>query len=91
MPRKTNMKIKKGDKVTVIAGKERGKSGVVSQAFPKTEKVVIDGLNMAKKHRRATRQSGKGQIIDIAMPIHVSNVMRVDPKSGKATRAKRAA
>lgn len=80
------MKIKKGDKVIVIAGKERGKTGVVSEARPNTEQVVIDGLNIAKKHRRATRAGGKGQIIDVAMPIHVSNVMIVDPKGGKGTR-----
>ena len=79
------MKIKKGDKVIVIAGKERGKTGVVSEALPKLEKVIIDGLNLAKKHRRATRAGGKGQIIEIAMPIHASNVMRVDAK-GKRTR-----
>lgn len=70
----------------VIAGKERGKKGTVSRALPKRESVVIDGLNMLKKHRRATRAGGKGQIIDIAMPIHVSNVMLQDPKGGERTR-----
>lgn len=80
------MKIKKGDKVIVIAGKERGKTGVVSQAFPVMDKIVIDGLNIMKKHRRATKAGGKGQIVEIAMPIHVSNVMIVDPKSGKGSR-----
>lgn len=80
------MKIKKGDKVIVIAGKERGKKGTVSLALPKQNKIVIDGLNVQKKHRRATRAGGKGQIIDIAMPIHVSNVMMQDPKGGARTR-----
>lgn len=80
------MKIKKGDKVIVIAGKERGKTGTVSQAFPSQEKIVIDGLNIMKKHRRATRAGGKGQIVEVAMPIHVSNVMFLDPKTGKGTR-----
>ncbi|HET8581420.1 MAG TPA: 50S ribosomal protein L24 [Candidatus Paceibacterota bacterium] len=85
------MKIKKGDKVLVIAGKERGKTGTVSQALPSREMVVIDGLNIAKKHRRATRQGGKGQIIDIAMPIHVSNVQRVDASGKRIRSAKKAA
>ena len=80
------MKIKKGDKVIVIAGKERGKTGVVSEAIPSRERIVIDGLNIMKKHRRATRAGGKGQIVEVAMPIHVSNVMLVDPKTGKGTR-----
>jgi len=80
------MKIKKGDKVIVIAGKERGKKGTVSVAFPKKNKIVIDGLNILKKHRRATRAGGKGQIVEVAMPIHVSNVMMQDPKGGERTR-----
>jgi large subunit ribosomal protein L24 len=82
------MKIKKGDKVIVIAGKDRGTSGVVAQAFPAKNMVVIEGVNVAKKHRRATAQSRKGQIIDKSMPIHVSNVMIADPKGGKPTRVR---
>lgn len=70
----------------VIAGKEKGKKGTVSEAFPARESVVIDGLNMMKKHRRATRANQKGQIVSIAMPIHVSNVMVLDPKTGARTR-----
>lgn len=80
------MKIKKGDKVIVVAGKNKGKTGTVSRALPKLDKVVIDGVNVVKKHRRANRANAKGQIVEIAMPVHVSNVMIADPKSGKPTR-----
>lgn len=82
------MKIKKGDKVIVIAGKDRGQSGTISRVIPGKSLVVIDGLNIVKKHRRANQRSRKGQIIDKAMPIHVSNVQLIDPKSGKGTRVK---
>lgn len=69
------MKIKKGDNIIVIAGKDKGKTGKVAFAFPKEDKIVIEGVNMHKKHQRATRSGGKGQVIEKAMPIHVSNVM----------------
>ncbi|MBI5456776.1 50S ribosomal protein L24 [Candidatus Kaiserbacteria bacterium] len=82
------MKIKKGDKVIVIAGKSRGETGTVVRALPKDDLVVIDGINIMKKHRRATGRSRSGQIIEKAMPIHASNVMLLDPKSGKPTRIK---
>ncbi|MEK7601688.1 MAG: 50S ribosomal protein L24 [Patescibacteria group bacterium] len=82
------MKLKKGDKVMVIAGKNRGESGAIVRAFPKENKVLIDGINVVKRHRRATRQGGKGQIVEQPMPIHASNVQLLDPKSGKPTRIK---
>ena len=82
------MKIKKGDKVVVITGKERGQSATIVRVLPEKNLVVLDGLNRVKKHRRATARSRKGQIIDKVMPIHASNVMLVDPKSGKPTRIK---
>ena len=80
------MKIRAGDTVVVISGKDKGKTGVIAEARPAEERVVIDGVNVVKKHRRATRAGGKGQIIDIAMPLHVSNVMLIDPKTGSRTR-----
>lgn len=83
-----HMKLKKGDKVIVIAGKSRGKSGVISRVMPKQEMVLIEGLNLSKRHRRPTQQNRTGQIIDKAMPIHVSNVMLADPSTGKPTRIK---
>lgn len=80
------MKIKKGDKVIVIAGKDKGKSGKVLLALPKENKVVVEGVHVVKKHQRPTRKRQHGQIIDKALPVHVSNVALADPKSGKPTR-----
>lgn len=80
------MKLKKGDKVIVIAGKDRGTSGTITRALPEKNMVVVDGVNIAKRHRRANQRARSGQIIDKAMPIHASNVMLVDPKTGKGTR-----
>ena len=80
------MKIKKGDKVIVIAGKDKGKSGHVLRALPKDDKVIVDGVNVVKRHQRARRAGESGQIIDKTLPIHVSNVAVADPKSGKPTR-----
>lgn len=72
----------------VIAGKDRGKTGSILRALPKTNQVIIDGINMVKRHQRANRAGRKGQIIEQAMPLHASNVQIVDPKSGKPTRIK---
>jgi large subunit ribosomal protein L24 len=80
------MKIKKGDKVIVISGKDKGKTGEVAHAYPKLNRVLILGVNVAKRHQRARKQGQKGQLIEKPMPIHVSNVMIVDPKKGKGTR-----
>lgn len=80
------MRIKKGDKVMVIAGKERGKISTVVRVLPRENLVVLDGLNLAKRHRRPSARSRKGQIIERSMPIHASNVQALDPKSGKGTR-----
>jgi large subunit ribosomal protein L24 len=82
------MKLKKGDKVQVIAGKARGEKGTIVKVFPADNRVLLDGLNLMKRHRRATRAGASGQIVDKAMPIHASNVMLIDPKGGKPTRIK---
>ena len=82
------MHVKKGDKVIVIAGKDLGKKSTIVRVLPKKDQVVLDGLNIAKRHRRRTTAAGKGQIIEKAMPIHISNVQLADPKSGKPTRIK---
>lgn len=82
------MKLKKGDKVIVIAGKEKGKTATIVRVFAEENRVILDGLNLVKRHRRATRSGAKGQIVDIPQPVHASNVMMVDPKSGKPTRIK---
>lgn len=80
------MKIKKGDNVVVIAGKDRGKTGVVGRAFPKLGLVLIPGVNVKKKHQKSTERGKKGQMVEREAPVRVSNVMLVDAKSGKRTR-----
>ena len=67
--------IKKGDTVTVIAGKDSGKSGKVLKVLPKANRVLVEGINMFKKHKRPTKQGEKGQIVSIARSIHRSNVV----------------
>jgi len=81
-----NMKIIKGDSVIVIAGKDKGSEGKVLRVFPKQSSVVIEGVNIKKKHRKARRSGSKGQITEFAAPIHVSNVSIKDPKTGKRSR-----
>jgi len=78
------VKIKKGDKVRVLTGKDRGKEGEVMRAIPERGKVIVDGVNVAKRHQRATRATTQGGIIDKDMPIHASNVMFVH--KGKTVR-----
>ena len=80
------MKIKTKDNVIVIAGKDKGKKGKVLRALPKEDKVVIEGINMRKKHQRANRKGLKGETVEFAAPVHVSNVMIEDTKSKKGTR-----
>lgn len=70
------MNIKKGDKITVITGKDKGKSGTVSKAMPREDKVIVGGLNVIKVHKRARKAGEKGQTIEKSMPIHVSNVKK---------------
>jgi large subunit ribosomal protein L24 len=79
------MKIKKGDKVIVLTGKDKGKSGKVLRALPKKSLVLVEGVNIKKKHERKKRENQKGQIIDKTMPIHVSNVMLLGD-NGKPTK-----
>ena len=78
------MKIKKGDHVVVISGKDKGKEGEVIRALPNDDKVIVNGVNTAKKHQKAQRQNQQAGIIDRDMPIHVSNVMLIH--KGKPTR-----
>jgi len=80
------MKIKKGDRVVVLTGKDKGKEGVVMFALPKEQKVIVDGVNVVKKHQKPRRATMQGGIIDKDMPIHVSNVAVVSPGDGKPTR-----
>ena len=80
------MKIRKGDKVRVLAGKDRGKEGEVMFAFPAKNTVIVEGVNLAKKHQRPLGEGNPGGIIDRDMPMHVSNVAVISPKDGKPTR-----
>ena len=79
------LKLKKGDKVIVTTGKDKGKIGEITTVFPKENKVIVGGVNMVKRHTKPSQESAGG-IISKEMPIHVSNVALVDPKTGKATR-----
>jgi large subunit ribosomal protein L24 len=79
------MKIKKGDKVIVLSGDDKGKTGEVLRAMPKEGKVVVQGINLVKRHTKPS-QTNAGGIISKEAPINVSNVAIVDPKSGKATK-----
>ncbi|MFH5881618.1 50S ribosomal protein L24 [Liberiplasma polymorphum] len=74
------MKIKKGDKVQVISGEARGKQGTVLRVFPKTDRVLVEGVNIIKKHAKPTQANPDGGILEYEAPIHVSNVMIVDKK-----------
>ncbi|HEX6570158.1 MAG TPA: 50S ribosomal protein L24 [Acidimicrobiales bacterium] len=80
------MKIRKGDRVRVLTGKDRGKEGEVMRALPREGKVIVDGVNVARKSQRPTRTTQQGGIIDKDMPIQVSNVALVCPSCGKPTR-----
>lgn len=79
-------KIKKGDKVIVTTGKDKGKTGSVLRVIPKEDRVLVEGVNIRKKHLKPTKSGQKGQIVDRALPIHISNVSIFDEKTKKATR-----
>ena len=79
------MKLKTGDKVVVIAGKDKGKEGNITKVLKNEDKVVVEGVNVAKKHIKPNGQTA-GSIVDIELPIHASNVMILDPKTKKPSR-----
>ena len=80
------MHVKKGDKVKVLSGKDKGKEGVILRSIPETQRVVVEKVNMVKKHKRPTQQNPNGTIQTVEAPIHVSNVMLICPACKKATR-----
>ena len=80
------MKIKTGDTVLIISGKDRSKTGKVTEVFPKDNKIIVEGLNIVKKHVRAKREGEKGQRVEVPRPFDVSNVKLICPKCKKATR-----
>lgn len=88
-PVRHKLHVAKGDTVRVISGEHRGKEGKILVVYPKTYRLVVEGVNVMKKHKRATRPGGESGIIEIPAPIAASNVMLLDPKSGKPTRVRR--
>jgi large subunit ribosomal protein L24 len=78
--------VKKDDNVMVISGKDKGKKGRIIAAYPRENRVLIEGINMMKKHAKPTQQNPQGGILNQEAPIHASNVMLLDPKGGKPTR-----
>jgi large subunit ribosomal protein L24 len=80
------MKLKKGDRVRVLQGKDRGKEGEVMRVLPTEDKVIVDGVNRAKKHQKARGKTSQGGIIDKDLPIPASSVAVISPSDGKPTR-----
>lgn len=77
--------LKTGDNVVVVAGKDKGKTGTITKVFTKTNRVIVEGINIVKRHQKASMNQEPG-IVSKEAPIHVSNVMMADPKDGKPTR-----
>ena len=82
------MRVKKGDTVVVIAGKDKGKTGKVVKVFPKTNKVIVEGVNVVTKHQKPSAINPQGGIVNKEASIHISNVMPLDPETGKGTRVR---
>ena len=83
-----SLRIRKGDKVLVLAGKDRGKTGKVISVHPDKSRVLVEGINMVKKCHRKSQQHPQGAILSQEVPIHLSNLSLLDPSSGKRTRVK---
>ena len=82
------MKIKKGDRVVILSGKDKGKHGEVTKSMPKEGKVIVSGVNVAARHRKASQTNPQGGIERREAPLHVSKVALEDPKTGKPTRVR---
>ncbi|HYC83202.1 MAG TPA: 50S ribosomal protein L24 [Candidatus Paceibacterota bacterium] len=83
------MHVKKGDNVIIITGKDKGKTGKIVKALPAFDKVVVEGINLRKKHVRAKKSGAKGEVVEMAHPLHVSNVKLAEaPKKKAAAKAK---
>lgn len=80
------MKVKKGDNVLIIAGKDKGRTGKIMKALPKELKILVEGINLKKKHVRPKKEGEKGQVVEIPAPLDVSDIKIICPKCGKATR-----
>jgi large subunit ribosomal protein L24 len=80
------MHVRTGDKVVVISGKDKGKEGTILKSIPSKERIVVEGVNIVKKHQKPSQMNPEGGILEVEAPIHVSNVMHIDPESGERTR-----
>ena len=83
-----SLRIRKGDKVKILSGKDRGKMGKVLHVYPNKERALVEGINMVKKHVRKSQQNPNGAITQKELPIHISNLSLLDPTSSKPTRIK---
>ncbi len=72
------MKVKKGDKVKILVGKDKGKTGVIEKVFPKSNKVVVEGINLVKRHLRPKKEGESGTIVEVSAPVDASNVKKID-------------
>jgi large subunit ribosomal protein L24 len=80
------MKLQKGDQVLIIKGKDKGRKGKILRGFPKESKVLVEGINIKKKHQKPKKEGEKGQVVEIATPLFLSNVKLICPKCKKPTR-----
>lgn len=83
---KVKLHVRKGDEVVVISGKDRGKKGKILAAFPSEQRVLIEGINIVKRHTKPNAAYPQGGIVEKEAPVHVSNVMLIDPKTSEPTR-----
>ena len=81
-----SLRIRRGDRVKVLSGRDRGKVGKVLHVYPKKDRALVEGINMVKKHTRKSQQNPQGAILHQEIPIHVSNLSLLDPVSNKTTR-----
>jgi large subunit ribosomal protein L24 len=86
---RTPLHVTKGDTVRVVRGDDKGKEGKVLRVYTKTGRIVVEGVNIVKRHRKARRAEEQSGIVDFPAPIHSSNVMLLDPKSGEPTRTRK--
>ena len=86
---RVRLHVTKGDTVRVMRGDDKGKEGKIIRVYPKTGRVTVEGINIVKRHRKARRAEEQSGIVDFPAPIHASNVMLLDPKSGDPTRTRR--
>jgi large subunit ribosomal protein L24 len=85
------MHVKKGDRVLVISGNDKGKQGTIREAIPSEQRVIVEGINLRWRHKKPSQQNPKGERVQNEAPIHVSNVALVDAKPGKGERAEKPA